>query len=302
MKRSTQAARIARAFGVEHVTSISGFTPGGLTMTAVAIETSSDTSGRGTCSFADDAFLIVLASDQSQDIVVRPQDRRLKPMRLPENRALVVDLAAVSEIRWRGPIDVLVAYLPRRAVFEGRDGALENAAIRSGVLPPCRFLASINTCLRHALSSPRFPNADALGRHMLLALAACLAGTEEIRVDRSFKHEVSLSLDQKQLATSYVSGNPDQDISVSDLADVCGIPCSTFVRAFRHSVGTSPHDWLMAKRLERAQRMMGETGRRLCDIAITVGFSDQSHFNRVFSRYTGYTPGQWRRLFTTVHS
>lgn len=300
MKRSTQAARIASAFGVEHMTSISGFTPGGLSMTAARITTQNDLSGHGICSFTDDAFLVIFPEENPAHIVVRPQDQPLTPVQLQEGRALIVDLVTASEIHWRGRLDVLVAYVPRLAIFEGYGAALKDAAIRSGVMPSCRFLASINTCLRHALSPTRFPNAEALGRQLLLALAACLAGKEQIRVERSFEREVSLSSDQKELATSYVSRNPDQTISVSDLAKLCGIPFSTFVRAFRHSVGTSPHDWLMAKRLERAKQMMGESGLRLCDIAATVGFCDQSHFNRVFARYTGYTPGEWRRAFATA--
>jgi AraC-like DNA-binding protein len=300
MKRSTQANRIARAFGVESIASISGFTPRGLTMTAAAISAPGHTSGHGTCSFADDAFLILLGTEKAQDIAVRARDRQIAPVHLGENQGLVIDLATVSDIHWRGPLDVLVAYLPRHAVFEGHSAALADTAIRSGVMPQCRFLVSIDTCLRHALACPRFPYANALGRQMLLALAACIASKEHLRVDRSFVREVSLSIDQRALATSYVSTHPDLDISASDLADACGIPFATFVRAFRHSVGTTPHDWLMARRLERAKHMMAETELRLSDIAATVGFCDQSHFNRVFTRHTGYTPGEWRKLFAAV--
>jgi AraC family transcriptional regulator len=60
-------------------------------------------------------------------------------------------------------------------------------------------------------------------------------------------------------------------------------------------MGLAPHQWLMRKRIERAQDLLLTRGLGLSDVAIACGFVDQSHFTRVFAKHNGFTPGQWRR-------
>jgi AraC family transcriptional regulator len=95
-----------------------------------------------------------------------------------------------------------------------------------------------------------------------------------------------------------------QDLLASDLmrprqlthiARECGLSLSHFSRSFRQSVGDTPHGWLMRRRLESAQAMLRDGSKPLADIAVTCGFSDQSHFTRLFTREIGVSPGAWRR-------
>lgn len=87
----------------------------------------------------------------------------------------------------------------------------------------------------------------------------------------------------------------DGDISIGEIADACGLSRSYFIHAFRETTGQTPHQWLIAQRLERAQALLMDFTRPLADIAATCGFSDQSHFTRVFSQSLGMPPGTWRR-------
>jgi AraC-like DNA-binding protein len=95
---------------------------------------------------------------------------------------------------------------------------------------------------------------------------------------------------------SFIEAHLDGDPSISDLAKECGLSASHFARAFRQSCGVSPHRWLLARRVERAKRLLLEGERGLAQIALACGFVDQSHLTRVFTRSEGHTPAKWRRL------
>lgn len=84
-------------------------------------------------------------------------------------------------------------------------------------------------------------------------------------------------------------------IGLVDLARLTRLSTSYFAAAFRVSFGTSPHDYICRRRVERAKELMTATESPLCEIALDCGFADQSHLSRVFRRVTGHTPAAWRR-------
>jgi helix-turn-helix protein len=64
----------------------------------------------------------------------------------------------------------------------------------------------------------------------------------------------------------------------------------------RQSFGSTPMAYVAARRVEHAKLMMTFTRQRLTDVALTCGFSDQSHLTRAFRRLVGISPARWRRL------
>ncbi len=91
---------------------------------------------------------------------------------------------------------------------------------------------------------------------------------------------------------AYLAGDP----TTADLAKACGLSSSHFARAFTQSVGMPPHRWLMRRRIERAKELLLADILEIAQIALVCGFTDQSHLNKVFTRFEGYSPGRWRRL------
>ena len=90
-------------------------------------------------------------------------------------------------------------------------------------------------------------------------------------------------------------GHLDGNLSIAAIADACHLSRSHFIRAFRHSTGATPHQWLLDERVALARRLLCHPGHTLAQIAVLCGFADQSHFTRVFTRREGVTPGRWRR-------
>jgi AraC family transcriptional regulator len=68
-----------------------------------------------------------------------------------------------------------------------------------------------------------------------------------------------------------------------------------FARAFKANTGLTPHQFVVNMRLERALELLSASDESMADIAVICGFSDQSHFCRVFRRNFGVSPGTYRR-------
>src|SRR6266404_6128389 len=88
----------------------------------------------------------------------------------------------------------------------------------------------------------------------------------------------------------YVESHLDQKISLDTLAAMAGLSQHHFARAFRQSVGMPPHGYLLQRRLEHVEKLLRDTQLPLSEIALAVGFSDQSHLARHFRRLTGVSP------------
>jgi AraC-like DNA-binding protein len=87
-----------------------------------------------------------------------------------------------------------------------------------------------------------------------------------------------------------------EPVRLATVASLVGLSPWHFSRSFHASAGVRFTVYLLGLRLECAMRMMLETNRSLCDIALACGFGDQSNFSRVFVSSQGITPSRWRRL------
>ena len=100
---------------------------------------------------------------------------------------------------------------------------------------------------------------------------------------------------QERRAKELLNANLDGEICLSQVAAECGLSVRHFTPAFRRSIGVPPHRYLLKCRVERAQQLLKDPTLSLLDVALACGFSDQSHFTRVFSAWTSVSPGVWRR-------
>jgi AraC family transcriptional regulator len=103
-------------------------------------------------------------------------------------------------------------------------------------------------------------------------------------------------LGAKQLSKldEYIAANIDQPISVLDMAGVLAMSAGHFSRLFKASVGVSPFDYLIQKRLSTARNYLCSTKQGLSDIALACGFSSHSHMSMAFTRYLGVAPSLLR--------
>lgn len=93
------------------------------------------------------------------------------------------------------------------------------------------------------------------------------------------------------------TGDLAASASIDEVADACRISRSYFSRSFKGSMGLPPHQWLAARRIEAAKRLLAETYETIASIAVRCGFGTQSGLSTRFHRATGMTPRQWRLTF-----
>jgi AraC-like DNA-binding protein len=92
----------------------------------------------------------------------------------------------------------------------------------------------------------------------------------------------------------YIEEHMVENIELETLAQIAGLSKWHFARAFKQSVGTPPHFYLLQRRLEQAKRLLAQTDLPLAQIALKSGFGDQSHFSRRFRMFIGVTPRSFR--------
>lgn len=95
--------------------------------------------------------------------------------------------------------------------------------------------------------------------------------------------------------TRHIETHLDSTITVRHLARLVRLSEFHFFRVFRASFGVAPHAYVIRKRMDLAQKLLLTTDVPLVTVAADCGMADQSHFNRVFRRLVGESPGEWRR-------
>ncbi|MDY7106238.1 MAG: helix-turn-helix domain-containing protein [Actinomycetota bacterium] len=93
----------------------------------------------------------------------------------------------------------------------------------------------------------------------------------------------------------------DQDLSVCVLAERAAMSPRTFARRFRQEIGTTPHQWVMIQRVDRARQLLEATERSVDRIAIEVGFASAQSLRARFKEVMGITPADYRRAHRAPH-
>jgi AraC family transcriptional regulator len=92
----------------------------------------------------------------------------------------------------------------------------------------------------------------------------------------------------------YIDASISSKITLCDLAAVAGLSRMHFASQFRVATGLRPHEFVLQRRIRRAEELMRDTSMTIMEIALAVGFQTQAHFTTVFKRFSGWTPRRWR--------
>ena len=193
--------------------------------------------------------------------------------------------------------------IARSSSFDSRDhddgDASTSSSDRSSHSMPVQRLRTLMmevcTAIRSALDDERTSAEDSLRRATEILEQL---GTREVQPAEPVKG--GLAPWQVRKVTIYVDAHLDRTIRNEDLAALVRLNPSHFGRAFRSSFGEPPHEYVIRRRVERAQGLMLSTAASLSDIALDCGLADQSHLTRLFRRVVGESPRAWRRARLTA--
>jgi AraC family transcriptional regulator len=100
---------------------------------------------------------------------------------------------------------------------------------------------------------------------------------------------------QVRRATDYLMAHLSEAVPLAALAGLTGLSQWHFARAFKAATGVSPHRWQLTARIAKAEELLLSRSMTQAQIALEVGFAEQSHLCRVFKNVIGVSPGAWLR-------
>jgi AraC-like DNA-binding protein len=153
-----------------------------------------------------------------------------------------------------------------------------------------RYSGICADALRLAILTRQFSRQAGPGR----SDPALSPGVVEDRVGRNAR---SLQKWRLKRVLQYVDDHLAAKITLKDLATVAGLSRMHFAAQFRTAIGMRPHQYLLKRRIERAEELLKQAEVSLVDVALTVGFQTQAHFTTVFRRFAGDTPYRWRSAY-----
>ena len=143
--------------------------------------------------------------------------------------------------------------------------------------------------MNYIISHPKESSFHLLG-HLYLFFDYFIQSAKSTRLTQSSK----MSDYYIQEAIHYMEQNFQNDISIEEIAAVCGINRSHLGKIFRNSIGRSPQEFLMNYRMVKATELLKLTTLSIADIGTAVGYGNPLHFSRAFKNIYGVSPREWR--------
>ena len=97
-----------------------------------------------------------------------------------------------------------------------------------------------------------------------------------------------------RLACEYIDKNYQEDINLNKISNYVSLSKNYFCNIFKKETGMTIWDYLIRIRMEEAKKMLLETEQKTYEISELVGYDDPSYFGRLFKKYTGFTPIEFR--------
>jgi AraC family transcriptional regulator len=205
----------------------------------------------------------------------------------------ITPAAAPFFARWDSDDRLLQIRIPSRFVAQVATEALAMNPDQLELIPEFRTRDSqIEAIAMLLLSEMKQEN---LGSRLYIESLVSVLSVHLLRQYAAAKpslHMYEGGLPQHQLrqVLDYINDHLDGDIKLADLAALLGMSQFHFSYLFKRSMGTTPYQYLLRQRVERAKQLLKQTERSIMDIALECGFSSHSHLSKQFRQLTGITP------------
>ena len=253
------------------------------------------TSVRQHLAASDPDFAVVAIALRPTEAMIGAGGRCLHEGRMQAGMTIMTPPGLASNVEFRAPCDFLHLFVPITRLRE----------IGSSVDNGGRFIAD-----EPSLTTPADPVIERLAWLLLkssdhqtctsglyidgIAIAIVARLLDACRAGRTSRNGlVKWRLKRVQ---DFIEAELSEPLSLADLARCAGLSRMHFAAQFRAATGMRPHEYVVRRRIQRAQEMLLTTAEPLVEVALSVGFQPQAHFTTVFRRLLGETPGRWRQV------
>lgn len=197
---------------------------------------------------------------------------------------------------WSAGERVAVMLLAPTLIAETADDVLARGrpGFRSGEHPRDGLIGELARAIVTELASPTL---GANRRLYIESIGYALAGhVVRTYADAPLRRVPNGTLTSRQVGrlTEFVDSALDQPLGVRDLASTIGLAPRAFADAFKRTTGRTPYQFVVERRIDHAKRLLRAGQLPIIEVALRLGFANQSHFTSVFCRWVGVTPARWR--------
>jgi AraC family transcriptional regulator len=241
-------------------------------------------------------LVLVMRPPQELELRFEGVKRHVPP---PAGAIILVPAGTSGRVRWSGGFRWLHVYLEPGLVARVAAEAFDLDPARLTV-PPLDGLDLPHLRAAMGAVDAELTSGGAGGPLAAESLANLLAVhlIRHVLAPRQPEHGRDGALPRGRLraVVEYVEEHLDAGPSLEQMAAVAHLSVYHFARQFKAATGLPPHQYVIARRVERARHLLqGGTNLSLAEVAADVGFSDQSQFSHHFKRLVGVTPGQFRK-------
>src|SRR4051794_24549196 len=177
--------------------------------------------------------------------------------------------------------------------FDGEFTEKRGASVLPNLAICDPVLKQLMHALLHELERPG-PMSRLQVESLCAAMAVRLAREHSGANAKRLRSRGGLAPSRLRTLREYIEMRLDHQITLADLASVARLSTAHLTRAFRQSMGISPHRFVLTRRVERAKDLLAHSDMSLAEVALTVGFASQSHLTVQFGRLVGTTPRRFR--------
>lgn len=212
-----------------------------------------------------------LAIEEALMDIVRKGDTVALKRWLSQAPAVQGGRIAADQLRQQRNLFIVTATLVSRAAIRGGMREDDAFSLSDAYIQRAELLASYSKIVN-------------LQYNMILEF------TEQVEKLHRGKHESKLALD----AANYIRRHLSEPVSVEDMAEEFYLSRPHLSTKFKQETGVTLTDFILNEKTEEAKRLLRYSDKTASAISAYLGFSSQGHFARVFKKYAGCTPNEYR--------
>lgn len=215
---------------------------------------------------------------------------------IPFRGAILFDLADLPMVEVEGSYDMLRVYLPRRRMISVAESMARRPDVR--LRPPKPgfddyIITNLLNIANFAFDNPEQASQLLIDEVSVLLMSHLIHNYSNVSpIER---RRGGLASWQERIAKEILFGRICDPPTIDELRRACGVSARHFIRAFRQSIGRTPHQWLMQERALIAKNLLEHSDRTLAEISATCGYANPSHLCRAFQSCFGQSPSNARR-------